>query len=171
MTLKAVLHYVSPIKLILACLFFFLGVGEFMDGIFDVGDFAVPALILLSWNDLFLNYKHYRFQSNDMAIFPNGDEIESYTDNSKKILKSIDSGAFLKVLMNFIFFIIFMSPFVLEIFNIEIEIKASIYRGVFVVWSGIFLLVSLLRLKKKFSLPSVIFSNVALILLAGAIFL
>lgn len=171
MTFGVLIRYVSPLKLILACLFFFLGVGEFMDGIFDVGDFAVPALILLSWNDLFLNYKHHRFQSNDVAIFPEGEEIESYTDSSKRIFRSVDSNVLLKFIMNIIFLIIFLGPFFLEIFSIDLAMRAGIYRGIFIIWSGLFLLASVLRLKKKFSLSSVIFSNVALVLLIVAILL
>lgn len=156
---------ITPIKIVLAALFFLLGIGEFLDGIYDVGDYAVPMFIVLILNDIYIQFTEGKKQKlmlySDLLVKPTP-SIELYP---KKLKSSF------KVLMNVLFFVMFFSPFLFEVIGLSASAKNDVFKVLIILWSGGFLTVSVKSLSDSFAPKKVFFCNVALLLFVGSFFL
>jgi hypothetical protein len=161
---------VSPIKVVLVALFCILGMGEFLDGIYDVSDFAVPLLLLLALNDIFVVSKKHEEENCDVAIIPKG-EVIGLENNNKSILnKNFNLGSVHKVIMNIVFILLLLSPLLLEALGISNYYRKEIYRIGIIIWSAVFLIVSLVNIRKSFAFSKLIYCNVAACILLVTVF-
>jgi hypothetical protein len=168
---------ISPLKLILVILFFILGLGEFSDGVYDVGDYAVPLLLCLMLNDVYMNWK--RNQENPVQPKPepvvkkpimdriSGFVLDVWYSGSTKQMSNQEKA--LKIIMNNIFFILFLSPIFMEILNIEYVIKADVFKIGVIIWSGAFMAVSISDFKKSLKISKLIYTNLAFFILVGTL--
>lgn len=168
---------ISPLKLILVILFFILGLGEFSDGVYDVGDYAVPLLLCLMLNDVYMNWK--RNQENPVQSKPepvvkkpimdriSGFVLDVWYSGSTKQMSNQEKA--LKIIMNNIFFILFLSPIFMEILNIEYVIKADVFKIGVIIWSGAFMAVSISDFKKSLKISKLIYTNLAFFILVGTL--
>jgi hypothetical protein len=168
---------ISPLKLILVILFFILGLGEFYDGVYDVGDYAVPLLLCLMLNDVYMNWK--RNQENPVQPKPepvvkkpimdriSGFVLDVWYSGSTKQMSNQEKA--LKIIMNNIFFILFLSPIFMEILNIEYVIKADVFKIGVIIWSGAFMAVSISDFKKSLKISKLIYTNLAFFILVGTL--
>ena len=170
----------SSIKLFLVILFFILGMGEFMDGVYDVGDYAVPLLLCLLLNDLYINYINGNSKKITKVIKSTQEKTSLhakcyrflrdlfYSGSSENMTKN-EKG--LKIIMNNVFLILFLSPLIMSDLHFEQEIKSNIFKLGVVVWSGVFLAVSLNDFRHSLKFQRLIFSNMAFLILIGSLIL
>lgn len=168
----------SSIKLFLVILFFILGMGEFLDGVYDVGDYAAPLLICLLLNDLYLNYKNGKLTPTPRIQVENK---PPFKDRAVKFIKNVFySGSSdnmtkgekgLKIIMNNVFLILFLSPIIMNNFHLTQDIKSDIFKLGVVIWSGVFLAVSLNDFRNSLKIQRLIFSNMAFLILIGSLIL
>lgn len=167
----------QPLKLILVILFFILGIGEYHDGVYDVGDYAVPLLLFLMLNDVYINWK--RIRENPASTFKKVVESKPFLERLKSSLKDIwfagsskdmdNNEKAVKIIMNNVFFILFLSPVFMELLNFEYILKADIYKIGVVVWSGVFLSVSIMEFRKTLKFAKLVYCNVAFMILIGSL--
>jgi hypothetical protein len=168
---------ISPLKLILVVLFFILGLGEFSDGVYDVGDYAVPLLLCLMLNDVYMNWK--RNQENPVQSKPepvvkkslmeriSGFVLDVWYSGSSRGMSNQEKA--LKIIMNNIFFILFLSPIFMELLSIEYVIKTDVFKIGVIIWSGAFMAVSINDFKKSLKISKLIYTNVAFFILIGTL--
>lgn len=170
---------ISPLKLILVILFFILGLGEFYDGVYDVGDYAVPLLLCLMLNDVYMNIKRLKEnpglvpkQKTEVVKKPKFEKLklmfkDVWYSGSSKDMKTNEKA--LKIIMNNIFFILFLSPIFMEFFGIEYVIKTDIFKIGVIVWSGAFMGISIMDFRKSLKITKLIYCNLAFFILVGSL--
>jgi len=162
---------VSPVKIVLVVLFSVLGMGEFLDGIYDVSDFAVPLLLLLALNDIFMVSKKNEEKNCDIALVPTGDVISRDMETKSDVLsKNFNISFIYKVIINVIFALLLMSPLLLEALHINNYYRTEIYRVGVIIWAAVFLIVSLFNLRKSFAFSKLIYCNFAAAVLLVTVF-
>jgi hypothetical protein len=174
---------ISWIKLGLVILFVILGMGELSDGIYDVGDYAVPLLICLLLNDLYFNYKrgHLKtdlsrnnFRKSNDSTKPIWNNIVKfctdifYSGSSEKMTKS-EKG--MKIIMNNVFLVLIISPIIMQDLHLSYEIKEDLFKLGVIIWSGLFLAISLNDFRQSLKLSRLLFSNMAFLILIGSLLL
>ncbi|MBT7608387.1 MAG: hypothetical protein HN576_01435 [Bacteriovoracaceae bacterium] len=169
---------VSSIKLGLVVLFIVLGMGELSDGIYDVGDYAVPLLVCLLINDLYFNYKSGNLKATKSSLDFKKKSIKDnlisfisdiFYSGSSENMKNGEKG--LKIIMNNIFLVLFISPLIMQDLNFSYEVKSEIFKLGVIIWSGIFLSVSISDFRKSLKLSRLVFSNMAFLILLGSLIL
>ena len=75
----------------------------------------------------------------------------------------------LKIIMNNIFFILFLSPIFMELLSIEYVIKADVFKIGVIIWSGAFMAVSINDFKKSLKISKLIYTNIAFFILIGTL--
>lgn len=168
---------ISPLKLILVILFFILGIGEFYDGTYDVGDYAVPLLLCLMLNDVYMNLKRSQESSSQIKPEPIVKKplleristffLDVWYSGSTKNMSNQEKA--LKIIMNNVFFILFLSPIFMEIWNLEYVIKAEVFKIGVIVWSGAFMAISINDFKKSLKISKLIYTNIAFFILIGSL--
>lgn len=168
---------ISPLKLILVILFFILGIGEFSDGVYDVGDYAVPLLLCLMLNDVYMNWK--RSQTDPVQIKPEPVVKKSFIERVSSFFLDVwysgstknmsNQEKALKIIMNNVFFILFLSPIFMEFFNLEYVIKEDVFKIGVIVWSGAFMAISISEFKKSLKISKLIYTNLAFFILIGSL--
>ena len=170
---------ISSIKLGLVILFIILGMGELSDGVYDVGDYAVPLLICLLVNDLYFNYKNGNLKTDTVKTSKHSqkslkDRITKfvkdifYSGSTEKMTKS-EKG--MKIIMNNVFLILCLSPIIMENLNISYVVKNDVFKLGVVIWSGVFLAVSLNDFRQSLKVSRLVFSNMAFLILLGSLLL
>jgi hypothetical protein len=177
--MNLIINYgISSIKLGLVILFIILGMGELTDGVYDVGDYAVPLLICLLVNDLYFNYKNGNQKKSksslDFQVKSAKENIICFTrdifySGSSESMKMNEKS--LKIIMNNIFLILFISPIIMQDLNLAYEAKTEIFKFGVIVWSGIFLAVSINDFRQSLKLSRLVFSNMAFLILIGSLIL
>jgi hypothetical protein len=132
------------LKAFLALLLGVLLMGEYLDGINDISDWAVLFFFIIMANDAYIHFR-----------LVNGQPFKKW------ILSPRGSNEFkdkrLKYIMNLTFTVLM------------IGIRDNIYKFGVVVWSGVFLGVNVYNLKTSFNYKRLLLTNVALLFLIGSV--
>ncbi|MBT3585925.1 MAG: hypothetical protein HN509_13545 [Halobacteriovoraceae bacterium] len=140
---------IAPTQILLVVLFFILGIGEFLDGIYDVGDFAVPFLMLLALNNIYLT----NFKENQPVI------------SELPVQKRSPQQRGFRILINGLFFTLLFSPFLFELLELKQFLREGIFQVAFIIWSGAFLGISIVNFKKSLGFARFVYCNIAFAML------
>jgi len=144
------------LKAFLALLLGVLLMGEYLDGINDISDWAVLFFFIIMANDAYIHFR-----------LVNGQPFEKW------ILSPRGSNEFkdkrLKYIMNLTFTVLMIGAIFLETSVVDIGIRDNIYKFGVVVWSGVFLGVNVYNLKTSFNYKRLLLTNVALLFLIGSV--
>jgi len=139
------------LKILLSVLFGLLLIFEYIDGVHDLSDWAVLFFFILMANDCYIHYRMAKGRS-----------------FKEWILSPRDGGK--KLVMNGVFFLILLISIILEfVVVMDVGTRDLFYKGLFIMWSGIFLGVNIFKLKEAFNLKRLMVTNVALIILIGSV--
>ncbi|MDC1174948.1 hypothetical protein OAT67_06120 [Bacteriovoracaceae bacterium] len=146
------------IKIILTILFAILWIGESIDSHVDIGDLVVPALLILMINDIYMHMKR--------DLQPRFKNQSENTLGIRNPLSSIMKPAF-----SFIFSILLILPVLFD-FNFFEENQIMLWlKASAIIWSLIYLVINVKRLRTKIAVPQIIITNVALGIFVGAVIL
>lgn len=144
------------LKVFLSLLFGVLLLGEYLDGISDISDWAVLFFFVIMANDA---YVHFRSA--------NGQPLKEWR-LSPRIGVTNSNGKRFKLLMNLFFIGLLGTSLILETSVIEVTTRDTIYKLGLMIWSGAFLGVNIYNLAKSFNYQRLVVTNIALIILIGS---
>lgn len=145
------------LKVFLSLLFGVLLLGEYLDGINDISDWAVLFFFVIMANDAFV---HFRSAA--------GQPLKEWRLSPRLGLSSSKEKRF-KVIMNLFFIGLLGASLILETSVIEVATRDTIYKLSLMVWSGAFLGINIYNLTRSFNYRRLVVTNIALILLIGSV--
>ncbi|MCF8057935.1 MAG: hypothetical protein K9K67_01455 [Bacteriovoracaceae bacterium] len=147
------------LKAFLSLLLGILLLGEYLDGVNDISDWAVLFFFIIMAND---SYIHFRLV--------NGQPLKRWILSSRSDYRDFKEKR-LKYLMNLTFTMLMIGALILETSVVDITIRDTIYKCGVVIWSGVFLGVNIYNLKNSFNYKRLVFTNIAFIFLVGSVVL
>ncbi len=145
------------LKVFLSLLFGVLLLGEYLDGINDISDWAVLFFFVIMANDAFIHFKSL-----------SGNPLKEWRLSKRLCVKRPKERRF-KILMNLFFILLLVASLTLETSVVAIETKDAIYKISLLLWSGIFLGINVYNLSKSFNYKRLVFTNIALMILIGSV--
>lgn len=144
------------LKVFLSLLFGVLLLGEYLDGVIDISDWAVLFFFIIMANDAFV---HFRSAS--------GQPLKSWRLSHRLGMQDPKEKKF-KLLMNFLFIGLLMTSLILETSVLAVTTRDAIFKFGVIAWSGVFLGVNVYNLINSFNYKRLVFTNIALIILIGS---
>ncbi|OUR98923.1 hypothetical protein A9Q84_05795 [Halobacteriovorax marinus] len=160
-------------KMLLAILFGVLLFLESLDGITDVSDFTIPALLFIVFCELFYTYMgskgtqtvRYSDDSTQLSIFDRGNI------GIVEWVKMIDKKLLGRFIFNIIVFILFFVALILDLNIFTNGFNDQVVSVFMVIWGAAFFIFSIKELKKAFSYYNIFLTQVAFCLIMSFIFL
>lgn len=143
------------LKLVLAFLFGVLLIGEYIDGVNDISDWATLFFFVLMANDAFV---HFRSAT--------GNPLKSWIVSGRSHLSNEDKNK--KLLINLMFLALLFFSVLIEVSNLSMETRDAIFKMGVIAWAGTFLGINIYNLISSFNYRRLIVTNIALILLIGS---
>lgn len=144
------------LKVFLSLLFGVLLLGEYLDGVNDISDWAVLFFFVIMANDAFV---HFRSAS--------GQPLKDWHLSPRLGLHQPKERRF-KFIMNLFFIFLLGASLILETSVLAVETKDAIYKVSLLVWSGVFFGINIYNLTKSFNYKRLVFTNIALMILIGS---
>lgn len=130
----------TRVKLALLLAFSALMLFQLLIGFESFDDYLIGFVFILFLNDLYIKVK-----KPDLCFY--------------------HDERFKRSLMSIIFMLLFMLPFLLDVFNVEDVTRAFLYRLGFLLWAQIFLLDSFMQYKQTQSRNWLVITNMAALLI------
>jgi len=151
---QLVRNFSISLKVTLTVLFGVLLVAEYLDGVKDISDFALPFFFILMANDAFLH----------LYYLSKGEKFGRWGLSS-----SMSSNKVHKIAFNlFIAFLLGVS-FGFEFFGAGPETMDLIYKVFIILWAGVFLGFNIYNLKNSFQWTRLAVTNIAFIFFIGSL--
>jgi len=160
-------------KMLLALLFGVLFFLESLDGITDVSDFTIPALLVIVFCEIFYTYIRskgtqtirYSDDSTQLSIFDRGNV------GIAEWMKMIDKKLLARFIFNIIVFVVFFVALILDLNIFTNGFNDMVVSVFMVIWGTAFFVFSIKELRKAFSYYNVFLTQVAFCLIVSFIFL
>lgn len=147
------------LKVFLSLLFGVLLLGEYLDGVYDISDWAVLFFFVIMANDAFIHFRSASGQPlKEWNLSPRLGVSGSPGSKDKKY----------KLLMNLFFICLLGASLILEASVIPVSTKDTIYKLSLMIWSGSFLGINIYNLTKSFNYRRLVVTNIALMILIGS---
>lgn len=145
------------LKVFLSLLFGVLLLGEYLDGVIDISDWAVLFFFIIMANDA---YVHFRSA--------NGQPLKTWSLSPRSGLQDPKEKKY-KITMNFLFIGLLMTSLILETSFLAVTTRDVIFKFGVIAWSGLFLGINVYNLINQFNYKRLVFTNIALIFLIGSV--
>lgn len=143
------------LKALLAFLFGVLLIGEYIDGVNDISDWATLFFFALMANDAYVHFRH-----------AHGSPIKGWVLSERSHIDPKERKN--KLLINLLFLCLLLSSIIIELSVLSIETRDAIFKFGVIAWAGTFLGVNIYRLISSFNYRRLILTNIALMLLLGS---
>lgn len=143
------------LKVLLAFLFGVLLIGEYIDGVNDISDWATLFFFVLMANDVFV---HLRSAT--------GNPLKRWIVSERSHLNPQERKK--KLCINLMFLALLFASIVLELSFLSIETRDTIFKFGVIAWAGTFLGINIHQLISSFNYKRLIVTNIALMLLIGS---
>lgn len=159
--------------MLLAVLFGVLFFLESLDGITDVSDFTIPALLVIVFCEIFYTYirskgiqtVRYNDDSTQLSIFDRGNV------GIVKWVRMIDKRLLARFIFNIIVFMLFLVALILDLNIFTNGFNDQVVSVFMMIWGVAFFIFSIKELKKAFSYYNIFLTQVAFCLIISFIFL
>lgn len=141
----------------LSLLFGLLLLGEYLDGVIDISDWAVLFFFVIMANDAFIHFRSAE-----------GQPLKKWHLSRRLGVQNPKERKF-KIAMNFLFIGLLTASLILETSVLAVSTRDAIFKFGVIAWSGVFLGVNVYNLINSFNYKRLVFTNIALIILIGSV--
>ena len=159
-------HSIPFIKLLTLVLLCVLSYFEIFDSEYNAADYAIPFLIAILINDIYIRWKKNAFYTNASILKDlNSFSLKTFFTKDRSREQKI------KMIMNFIFFIVLSLPFIFTWLNVNVVIQEDILKIGTITWAGAFLTISLRSFQETKKVEWLVFCQLGVFFLVGSLLL